>query len=73
MAPQPSAVQGVYLLEGPNGFLVYNEADYTLDLKPGKYALYQIDRKTGNISYLRDVTESVPLSSHSVWWLKKIT
>ena len=71
MTPRPSDSQGVYLLEGPNGFLVYNDADYTLDLKSGKYALYQIDRKTGNISYLRDVNGSVHLSNHSIWWLKK--
>jgi len=72
MAPRPSDSQGVYLLEGPNGFLVYNDADYTLDLKSGKYALYQIDRKTGNISYLRDVTESsILLSNQHLWWLKR--
>lgn len=71
MAPHASNQTGVYSLEGPNGFLVYNDTDYTLDLKPGKYMLYQIDAKTGNIRYLRDVSGSVQLSNHSVWWLKK--
>ena len=72
MTPQPSAVQGVYLLEGPNGYLAFNDtADFTLDLKPDKYLLYQIDAKSGAITYLRDVTGSVPLSSHCIWWLKK--
>ena len=72
MAPHASGQSGVYSLAGPNGFLVYNDADYTLDLQPGKYMLYQIDAKTGNIRYLRDVTESsIQLSGHSVWWLKK--
>jgi hypothetical protein len=71
MTPHASNQSGVYSLEGPNGFLVYNDADYTLDLKPGKYMLYQIDAKTGNIRYLRDVSGSVQLSNHSVWWLKK--
>ena len=72
MAPRPSDLQGVYLLEGPNGYLVFNDtADFTLDLKPGKYMLYQIDAKSGAISFLRDVTESVPLSNHRIWWLKR--
>lgn len=72
MTPQPSVVQGIYSLEGPNGYLICcDTADFTLDLKPGKYALYQIDAKSGAITYLRDVTESVSLSSHHIWWLKK--
>ena len=71
MAPHASNQTGVYSLEGPNGFLVYNDTDYTLDLKPGKYMLYQIDAKTGNIRYLRDVSGRVQLSNQSVWWLKR--
>ena len=73
MSPRVFNSSGVYALEGPNGYLVYNDTtDYTLDLQPGKYMLYQIDAKTGNIRYLRDVTESsIQLSGHSVWWLQK--
>ena len=72
MTPQPSVMQGIYSLEGPNGYLIYcDTADFTLDLKPGKYALYQIDARSGAITFLRDVTTSVPLSSHHIWWLKK--
>ena len=71
MTPHASNQTGVYSLEGPNGFLVYNDTDYTLDLTPGKYMLYQIDAKTGNICYLRDVSGRVQLSNHSVWWLKR--
>ena len=72
MAPRPLDHSLIYQMEGPNGYLVYNDtADFTLDLKPGKYMLYQIDAKSGVITYLRDVTDSVPLSSHHIWWLKK--
>ena len=72
MAPRPFDHSLIYQMEGPNGYLVYNDtADFTLDLKPGKYALYQIDAKSGAISFLRDVTESVPLSNHRIWWLKR--
>ena len=72
MTPRPSDQSGRYQLEGPNGYLVYNDtADFTIELKPGKYMLYQIEAKSGAITYLRDVTESVPLSSHHIWWLKR--
>jgi hypothetical protein len=74
MVPRPFDHSLIYQMEGSNGYLVYNDtADFILDLKPGKYALYQIDAKSGAITYLRDVTESVPLSSHHIWWLKKIS
>ena len=72
MTPHPSDSSGSYLLEGPNGYLVFNDtADFTLALKAGKYVLYQIDAKSGTITYLRDVTGSVSLSGHRIWWLKK--
>ena len=72
MTPCAALASGVYTLEGPNGYLVFNDtASFTLELKSGKYALYQIDAKTGSITYLRDVTENVSLSNQSIWWLKK--
>ena len=71
MSPHTPSVSGIYSLEGPNGYLVFNDSsDFTFDLKPGKYALYQIDAKSGAITYLRDVTGSILLSGQSIWWLK---
>jgi len=80
MVPRPSDVAGIsftdlgiYLLQGDNGYLFYRDSNgvFSLDLDKGKYTLYSIDARSGEVTRLRDVSSNVKLEGKGIYWLKK--
>ena len=63
---------GVYLLEGNNGYLIYNDAGhFTMSLKSGSYKLYEIAHDTGDISSPHNVSGTLRLTHKGIYWLKR--
>ncbi len=72
MTPRKPDTTGVYLLESDNGYLVFSDtSDYAFGLKAGKFVLYQIDGKTGQLSRLGEVSNQVQLPNQGIFWLSR--
>ena len=80
MTPRPSDVAGIsftdlgiFLLQGDNGYLFYRNSNgvFSLGLDKGKYTLYSIDVRSGEVTRLRDVSSNVKFEGKGIYWLKK--
>ena len=62
----------VYMLQGENGWLVYNNASsYDMNIGNNRYVMYRINDETGEISRLRDVSGILKLQERGLFWIKK--
>ena len=70
MAPVAPTAEGVYMLKGERGWLVYSETAHTrLEIGKNRYMLHSVDAKSGKISYLKDVSGEVDLPDKGVYWI----
>ena len=69
----PCLADGICMLRGDNGYVIYNEDIHSVSLNLGKdkYIMYEINAKTGDICRLRDVTGLVEINDKGVFWLSK--
>ena len=64
--------QGMYLLKGTNGYIVYAESGQTnLNVGNQHYKMFSVDAKTGKIVLLNDVSGVVSFPGKGVFWLSK--
>ena len=64
--------QGMYLLKGTNGYIVYAESSQTnLNVGNQHYKMFSVDAKTGKIVLLNDVSGVVSFPGKGVFWLSK--
>lgn len=64
--------QGMYLLKGTNGYIVYAESGQTnLNVGNQHYKIFRVDAKTGKIVLLNDVSGVVSFPGKGVFWLSK--
>lgn len=64
--------QGMYLLKGTNGYIVYAESSQTnLNVGNQHYKMFSVDVKTGKIVLLNDVSGVVSFPGKGVFWLSK--
>ena len=69
---KPTQNGDVYLLEGPDGKVCYNQqAGLQSVLLDGTYQLYQVDERTGTVTRLRSVKGRADIPGKGVFWLQK--
>ncbi len=67
-----SPTDGVYMLKGENGFLVYAETENArLDIGKNRYMMYSIDAESGKMDYIKTVSSIVELPDKGIYWLRK--
>ena len=73
MKPQPSEMDGTYLLQGAQGRLYLKQTGKSLDvsLDNGNYVVYRIDEKTGNITRLKNARREMTLDGKGVFLILK--
>ncbi len=73
MSPCPPA-DGMYMLKGPDDYLIYkNAVKSRLNIGKNRYILYSVNKQTGEIVRLKDVSGNLELNEEGIYWLRKIS
>jgi hypothetical protein len=71
---QPEVTDGGYLLKSDDALLLYrSESASTTIHIPYQGTLYQVDEKTGTITRIKAVNDTVPLLRKGIFWIVKKT
>lgn len=71
---QPEVTDGGYLLKSDDALLLYrSESTPTTIHIPYQGTLYQVDEKTGTITRIKAVNDTVPLLRKGIFWIVKKT
>ena len=71
---QPEVTDGGYLLKSDDALLLYrSESASTTIHIPYQGTLYQVDEKTGTITRIKAVKDTVPLLRKGIFWIVKKT
>ena len=74
MSPADTGTEGVYMLAGERGRLVYQTSarqPFTLDLGKQQHTVWQVDAKSGVLTKVRKARGTLSLEGQGIFWIRK--
>jgi hypothetical protein len=70
----PEQAEGAYLLKSDKTVIIFlekNNGNYRYQLPEGRFLMYEIDAKTGEIKQLQTISGDIKLTRAGIYWLSK--